>query len=37
MLFIGWDLSIINNSVEIIEGNHNPYHGTFEIMVIERL
>ena len=35
--FIGWDIAITNNSVEIIEGNHNPYHGTFEIMGIERL
>ena len=30
-------LAIINNSVEIIEGNHLPYNGTFEIMGIERL
>lgn len=35
--YIGWDLAITNNGVEIIEGNHNPYHGTFEIMGIERL
>lgn len=35
--YIGWDIAITNNSVEIIEGNHNPYHGTFEIMGIERL
>ena len=35
--YIGWDVAITNNSVEIIEGNHNPYHGTFEIMGIERL
>lgn len=35
--FVGWDIAITNNSVEIIEGNHNPYHGTFEIMGIERL
>ena len=35
--YIGWDIAITNSSVEIIEGNHNPYHGTFEIMGIERL
>ena len=35
--YIGWDIAITNNSVEIIEGNHNPYHGTFEIMGTERL
>lgn len=35
--YIGWDVAITNNSVEIIEGNHNPYHGTFEIMGMERL
>ena len=34
--YIGWDIAITNNGVEIIEGNHNPYHGTFEIMGIER-
>lgn len=35
--YVGWDIAITDNSVEIIEGNHNPYHGTFEIMGIERL
>ena len=35
--YVGWDIAITNNSVEIIEGNHNPYHGTFEIMGTERL
>ncbi len=35
--YIGWDVAITNNSVEIIEGNHNPYHGTFEIMGLDRL
>lgn len=35
--YIGWDIAITNNSVEIIEGNHRPYHGTFEIMGIDRL
>lgn len=35
--YVGWDIAITNNSIEIIEGNHNPYHGTFEIMGIERL
>ena len=35
--YIGWDIAITNNGVEIIEGNHNPYHGTFEIMGLERL
>ena len=34
--YIGWDIAITNNSIEIIEGNHNPYHGTFEIMGVER-
>ena len=34
---IGWDVAITNNSVEIIEGNHIPYNGTFEIMGVERL
>lgn len=34
--YVGWDIAITNNSVEIIEGNHNPYHGTFEIMGIKR-
>jgi hypothetical protein len=34
---IGWDIAITNNSVEIIEGNHIPYNGTFEIMGLERL
>lgn len=35
--YVGWDIAITNNSVEIIEGNHRPYHGTFEMMGIERL
>ena len=35
--YVGWDIAITNNSVEIIEGNHNPYHGTFEIMGLDRL
>ena len=35
--YIGWDIAITDSSVEIIEGNHNPYHGTFEIMGSERL
>lgn len=35
--YIGWDIAITNNSVEIIEGNHNPHQGTFEIMGQERL
>lgn len=35
--YVGWDIAITNTSVEIIEGNHNPYHGTFEIMGTERL
>lgn len=35
--YIGWDLAITNDGVEIIEGNHAPYTGTFEIMGIERL
>ena len=35
--YVGWDIAITNKSVEIIEGNHNPYHGTFEIMGTERL
>lgn len=35
--YIGWDIAITNNSVEIIEGNHRPDHTTFETMGIERL
>lgn len=35
--YIGWDIAITNEGVEIIEGNHAPYTGTFEIMGIERL
>lgn len=35
--YIGWDIAITNNSIEIIEANHDPYHGTFEIMGLERL
>ena len=35
--YVGWDIAVTNNSVELIEGNHNPYYGTFEIMGIERL
>ena len=35
--YVGWDIAVTNNSIEIIEGNHNPYHGTFEIMGTERL
>ena len=35
--YVGWDIAITNSSIEIIEGNHNPYHGTFEIMGTERL
>lgn len=35
--YIGWDIAITNDGVELIEGNHAPYTGTFEIMGIERL
>lgn len=35
--YIGWDIAITNNSVEIIEGNHNPHQSTFELMGVERL
>lgn len=35
--YIGWDIAVTNDGVEIIEGNHDPYTGTFEIMGIERL
>ena len=35
--YVGWDIAVTNENVEIIEGNHNPYHGTFEIMGTERL
>ena len=35
--YVGWDIAITNNSVEILEGNHNAWHGTFEIMGNERL
>lgn len=34
--YVGWDIAITNKSVEIIEGNHLPYNGTFEIMGVER-
>ena len=35
--YIGWDVAITNDGVELIEGNHAPYTGTFEIMGMERL
>ena len=35
--YIGWDIAITNDGVELIEGNNWPYTGTFEIMGIERL
>ena len=35
--YIGWDIAITNDGVELIEGNNYPYTGTFEIMGIERL
>lgn len=35
--YIGWDIAVTNDGVEIIEGNHDPYTGTFEIMGLERL
>lgn len=35
--YVGWDIAITNNSVEIIEGNHNPWHCSFEMMGVERL
>ena len=35
--YIGWDIAVTNDGVEIIEGNSIPYTGTFEIMGIERL
>lgn len=35
--YIGWDLAVTNDGVEIIEGNHAPWTGTFEIMGTERL
>ena len=37
MRYIGWDIAVTNDSVEIIEANNKPYTGTFEIMGIERL
>lgn len=35
--YIGWDIAVTNDGVELIEGNHMPYTGTFEIMGVERL
>jgi len=35
--YIGWDIAVTNDGVELIEGNNYPYTGTFEIMGIERL
>ncbi len=35
--YVGWDIAVTNDGVEIIEGNHAPWTGTFEIMGIERL
>ena len=35
--YVGWDVAITNDSVEIIEGNHNAWHCSFEMMGIERL
>jgi hypothetical protein len=35
--YVGWDIAITNNSVEIIEGNHNPWQCSFEMMGTERL
>ena len=35
--YIGWDIAVTNDGVDIIEGNYGPYTGTFEIMGIERL
>ena len=35
--YVGWDVAITNNSVEIIEGNHNPWQCSFEMMGTERL
>lgn len=35
--YIGWDIAITNDSVEIIEGNHDPHQSTFEIMGMDRL
>lgn len=35
--YIGWDIAVTNDGVEMIECNRCPYTGTFEIMGIERL
>lgn len=35
--YIGWDIAVTNDGVEMIECNRAPYTGTFEIMGIERL
>ena len=35
--YIGWDIAVTNDGVEMIECNRAPWTGTFEIMGIERL
>ena len=35
--YIGWDVAILNDDVELIEGNHNPDHDLLEFVGSERM
>lgn len=35
--YIGWDVAILNDGVELIEGNHNPDHDLLEFVGGERM